>query len=111
MLEIDWSQDNREDDIEVYLVDPPKHPKSRLKTGFLKGWKQELNGNSREGTKPFGVSWERLGGLFASSLGQVDEEIKIGIYRVLLDQYFASEKMKHVTVRQRYKALKLVRSL
>ena len=108
MLGINWLDEKRNDDIELYLVDPENDSHSRLKA-FQKGWTRYLNGKAPEEIP--GVSWEGLGMLYASSLGQVGKEVKIGVYRALLSQYLSTSRMSRWPAEKREKALRLVEDL
>jgi|SRR5215216_4690041 len=108
MISINWNKENRNDDIELYLVDPVNDSRSRLKA-FLKGWTRYLNNNAP--AEISSISWEGLGVVYASSLGQIEENLKIGIYRVLLSQYLATNQMNHWSDEKRKEALELMEDL
>ncbi len=105
-VKIDWNNDDRHPEAEKYLVDPHSDNQSRRKA-FLGGWTQA--GNKEGRVELDQVTWVGLGIASGGILGQdVPEEQRKAIYRLLLDQYLSSDKVRHWTDEQREEALRLV---
>jgi hypothetical protein len=105
MIDINWSNDERNTDVNKYLVDPESDNESRRKA-FLGGWTRHLNQASSDNLN--GVRWVGLGMVYASILRDIPEEQKKEIYRLLLSQYITSDKVQHWTDEQRGRVMQLV---
>jgi hypothetical protein len=103
MIDINWSNDERNTDVNKYLVDPDSDDESRRKA-FLGGWTRDLN----QGSSLNSVRWVGLGMVYASILRDIPEQQKREIYRLLLSQYITSERVRHWTDEQRRQVLQLV---
>jgi hypothetical protein len=99
MIEMNWKNDDRSMDAEDYLTVGRCRP-------FLAGWTRYLDGHTTA-TKLDEVHWHGLGMVFASVLGnQPTEENRRQLYRLLLRQYLATDRVKHWTDEQRKQILK-----
>ncbi len=105
MIEINWSNDERSTDVNKYLVDPYSDNESRRKA-FLGGWNRFLN-NESSGSLD-GVRWVGLGMWCASILGDIPEDQRKDIYRILLSQYVGSDRVEHWKTEDRERVLQLV---
>jgi short-subunit dehydrogenase len=105
MIDINWSNDERNTDVNKYLVDPDNDNESRRKA-FLGGWTRHLNQESSSNLNS--VRWVGLGMVYASILRDIQEEQKKEIYRLLLSQYITSERVQHWTAEQRRQVMQLV---
>jgi hypothetical protein len=103
MLEIDWQNERRNPNANKYLVDPNGRESRRV--AFLSGWKHYLKKRPTERFTT--VSWRRLGMLYASVLGNIAEDERKQLYRLLLSQYLSTDRVKHWTDEQRQGAMRL----
>lgn len=91
MIELNWKNEDRSRDPEDYLTRGRCRP-------FLAGWTLYLR-------RPNVVHWEGLGMVFASVLGAIPVEDQKQLYRLLLRQYLATDRVKHWTDEQRKQIL------
>jgi hypothetical protein len=105
MIDINWNNDERNTDVNKYLVDPDSDNESRRKA-FLGGWTRYLN--QRSSSNLDGIRWVGLGMVYASILEAIPEEQKKEIYRLLLSQYITSDRVQHWTEEQRRQVMQLV---
>ena len=108
MIDINWSNDERNTDVNKYLVDPDSDDESRRKA-FLGGWTRDLNQGSSSSLNS--VRWVGLGMVYASILRDIPEKQKKEIYRLLLSQYLTSERVQHWTNEQRRQVMQLVNEM
>jgi len=105
MIDINWSNDERNTDVNKYLVSPDSDNESR-RNAFLGGWTRYLNQGTSSNLN--GVRWVGLGMVYASILRDIPEAQKKEIYRMLLSQYITSERVQHWTDEQRRQVMQLV---
>lgn len=105
MIDLDWSNDERNSNTSKYLVDPNKSRQNRLNV-FLEGWKMKLKGTHNKKGKD--ITWRGLGAVCAGILGDIPVEQRKQIYQLLLGQFLASNKVKHWTDDERREAMRLV---
>ena len=102
MIEINWGQDDRNIDVNKYLVDPLSDNQSRRKA-FLRGWTIFLSQGGSDYLDR--VSWEGLGMVYASILGDVALNQRKDLYRLLLHQFTVSDRVSHWSDEQRREVL------
>lgn len=108
MMDIDWSQDDRSTDAAKYLVDINLDFESRRRA-FLGGWTRYLSESG--GHSETRVTWEKLGMVYASVLGDIPVEQRKQLYSLALGQYVCSQRAAHWTDRQRRDAMRLATEL
>jgi len=105
MIKINWSNDDRHPNPQKYLVDPDSSKESRWRA-FTRGWTRFVNHKGRPESDK--VTWVETGMFCASVLGDLDQERRRLIYKVLLAQFLTSDRTAHWTDAQREKALSLL---
>jgi hypothetical protein len=105
LIEIDWEKDVRNAEADQYLFGPSSREKGR-RTAFLRGWSDFVN-NPRD-THLTEVTWDGLGMVYASILGDIPIDQRKAIYRLLLGQYLSTKKVEGWTGEEREEALRLV---
>jgi hypothetical protein len=85
MIELNWKNEDRSTDPQDYLTRGRCAP-------FLAGWTRYLNDPTT--VKLDVVHWEGLGMVFASVLGAIPVEDRRQLYRLLLRQYLATDRVK-----------------
>lgn len=104
MIDIDWTNDERNTDPSKYSIKPDSNEGRRK--AFLGGWTRFIS--NAGSTTLDRVTWVGLGMVYASILGDMPLDQRKDIYRLLLSQYLSSDRVGHWTVEQREEALRLV---
>ena len=105
MIKINWDQDDRNPNVDKYLVDPNHDNQSRRKA-FLVGWTRFLNQGG--GDYLDRVTWEGLGMTYASILGDIPLDQRRDLYRLVLSQFVVNDKVQHWTKAEQSEVLKKV---
>jgi hypothetical protein len=105
MIKINWNQDDRNTDVNKYLVNPNSDKRSRLRA-FRTGWANFLKKKNNNTLDK--VTWNGLGRVYASILGDIPLDQRKNLYWLLLSQFVTSDKVKHWTDEQRQETLWLV---
>jgi len=104
MIKMNWSNERRNDK-------PHKYEDNQRRDKFIGGYTKQLNKKDKYSGSLKKVTWVGLGMFYASVLADTlpkekekRKEIMKGLYRLLLDQYLASDRVKLWTDEQRKKA-------